>query len=175
MDSAFDYLLTQAEVGVGFVAVSAILILFRQVRGGELSPYQMFVIQMFIEVDVVMIHASLLPILLHGSGIEEPWLWRAPSLALGVLLLGYFVVYWRRRPKNAELGPTHPTVVFNIGGSYLAAGLLIANGMQWASRGVYLLGIAWLLMLMTVMLVAFVRIFFRSDATIVARGPDGQA
>ena len=157
-----DYFLTVAEVAIAFVTVSAILILFRQAIGEPLSRFQLFMVRGLVELGLAVLQAALLPSLLRLVGVPVEKIWHIGSAVLGSFLFIYYVTYWfRRRRAEPEIPWLNFATVFNIGGSYLVGVLQLVNAIWIGSLGVYAIGVAWLLMILTVALAYSVPIFLR--------------
>ena len=139
------FLLTLAEVSVAIVAFVTIILVVRQSTGQQLSLMQVLVARALIEMALIALIFSLLPILVSYFGVTDSDLWQMMSgaLALGMGLIWGFWPY--RRHRTAKSSDPSPGVTYYtiVPLSLAAAGLSLANAFLWASFSIYALVLCW--------------------------------
>jgi hypothetical protein len=111
-----DFLLTLAEVSVAIVAFVTIILVVRQSTGQQLSSLQVLVARALIEMGLLALLFSLLPILVSYFGVTGSalWRWLSGTLALCMGLIWGFWPYRRSKIVKASDPPpglTYYTIV----------------------------------------------------------------
>ena len=100
MDSlAFDYLLHLAALSITFVGFATIVVTLRRTLGGDLSPFYVLLVRVYVETGLIVTLASLLPSLLNLLGLPGPVNWRVSSALLGSAAAVGQIVYIRRQRR----------------------------------------------------------------------------
>ncbi|MRR29085.1 hypothetical protein EG834_01820 [bacterium] len=98
MDTAsFDYLLRLAALAIAFVGFATIVVTLRRGLGGELSPFHILLVRIYVETGLIVAIGALLPSLLNLFGINGVVIWKICSAIAGVVTPAFLVVYIRRR------------------------------------------------------------------------------
>lgn len=143
-----DYFLTIAEVSLGFVGFSAVVVALRQVRGVERSKLQHFAARALIELGFACLFLALLPLILELFSVSSARLWQLCCASLGVFLIVYSTTYVFRRRPLAPVSPARPWAIYlrlTINHVLGIVALLSSAGLGFPSGpGLYALGIAWL-------------------------------
>jgi hypothetical protein len=96
-----SYLFTLATLSITFVGFSAILMMFRQTVGGDLSLFDSLVLRTFIQLGFIVTAGSMLPPLLALCGLTHHIVWRSASAIVAVAALLLAVTYPARRRAAA--------------------------------------------------------------------------
>ena len=107
------YLFTLAALSVTFVGFSALVIVFRQTIGGEMSRLEVLITRIFIQLGFMVTASSMLPPLLALFDLPQPLIWRVASLAAAIPSFAFAVTYPARR-RVASGVPTPLPVWFDI-------------------------------------------------------------
>lgn len=145
--TAFDYLLRLAAISVAFVGFAAIVVTLRRGLGGELSPFHMLLVRIYIEIGLAVAVGSLLPSLLNLFSIPSPALWQIPSAIGGTIAPTMLLVYIDRR-RRADTRPVPARVYVRYAISFLAVVGLWMNvfGIGIATSGApYAAALTWFL------------------------------
>ena len=97
--AAFDYLLRLAALSIAFVGFATIVVTLRRGLGGELSPFHMLLVRIYIEIGLIVAIGSLLPSLLNLFALPSPLLWQIPSAIGGTIAPVLLIAYVGRRRK----------------------------------------------------------------------------
>jgi len=98
-----SYLFTLATVSITFVGFAALVLVFRQAIGGEVTRYDTYFTLSFIQVGFIVTGGALLPPLLALYGWREDVIWRISSVVPAVFIL-YFVATVPKRRRAATNG-----------------------------------------------------------------------
>jgi hypothetical protein len=143
-----DFFLTIAEVSLGLVGFSAVVVALRQIRDVERSKFQHFMARMLIEAGFTCLFLALLPLLLELLGVPSARRWQLCCAALGVLLIIMGTAFVFRRRPFVRVSPARPWAFYTRVAVNHVLGftaLLSSVGLGFASGpGLYALGIAWL-------------------------------
>ncbi len=143
-----DFFLTIAEVSLGLVGFSAVVVAIGQVRGVERSKFQRFTARILIEFGFACLFLSLLPLLLELLGVSSARLWQLCCAGLGVFLITYVTTYVFRRRPFVSVSPARPWAFYSrvaVNHVLGLTALLSSVGLGFPSGpGLYALGIAWL-------------------------------
>jgi hypothetical protein len=120
------YLYTLAALSVSFVGFTAILVVFRQVKGGRMTRFDSFVTRTFLFLGLLVTIGAMLPSLLAIWRLPEPLIWRIASIVMGIVFLAYVAIYpaLRRAAINVAL-PVPAKVVLGL--RLVAALMLVVN------------------------------------------------
>jgi hypothetical protein len=155
------YLFTLATVSITFVGFAALVLVFRQTIGGEVTRYDTYFTLSFIQVGFIVTVGALLPPLLALYGWREEVVWRVSSAVLAALIL-YFVATVPKRRRAATNGSV-PNFVWallavqafsGVALIFCAVGVLVRGGAVYASAMTAILcasGIAYLVALSEVL------------------------
>ena len=167
---ASDFFLTLAEISLGLVGFSAVVIVLRQVRGVERSKFQRFIARILIEFGFACLFLALLPLLLDLLGVSPPRRWQLCCAALGVFLIAYVTAYVFRRRPFVSLSPARPWAFYSrvaVNHVLGLTALLSSVGLGFPSGpGLYALGIVWLFFIAGLILITML---------VVAEGDEGRA
>ncbi len=98
MDTAsFDYLLRLAALSIAFVGFATIVVTLRRGLGGDLSPFHILLVRIYVETGLVVAIGSLLPSLLNLFGLQSTIIWKICSALAGLVTPAFLVMYIRRR------------------------------------------------------------------------------
>ena len=75
--SSADFLLTLAEISIAFVGFSAIVIMFSRFGSGGESRFQSLQVSVIIQIGLLALFLSLLPLLLGLFPLNEVSVWRS--------------------------------------------------------------------------------------------------
>ena len=81
------YLYTLALLAMTFVGFTAIVMILRQSLGGPLSRFDTLVARFFMAWGFLITYGAMLPPLLAAFELHHPLVWRASSIATGLMLL----------------------------------------------------------------------------------------
>jgi hypothetical protein len=140
------YLYTLATVSVTFVGFSALLIVFRQAMGGELTRYDTNFALAFIRVGFIVTAGALLPPLLALCGWSESTTWRVSSAAVGIPTLWFVAsIPRRRRTPTSRSVPTLVWIMLAVDVIAAVALLLCAAGAPWRGATIFVLSLSAIL------------------------------
>jgi hypothetical protein len=124
--SAETYLYTLATLAITFVGFSALVIIFRQTIGGEMSRLDVLLTRIFIQLGFMVAAGAMVPELLSLFHLPSVAVWRISSIAAAVPAFLFAVTYPRRRRKSS--GVATPLVIWiNVFVLLAAAGVLGCN------------------------------------------------
>jgi len=127
------YLFSLATLSVTFVGFSALVIVFRQTIGGEMSRLEVLITRIFIQLGFMVTASAMLPPLLALFDLPQPMIWRVASLAAAIPSLAFAVTYPGRR-RAASGVPTPLPVWFDILVMLIAVALLAWNALGISIR-----------------------------------------
>jgi len=154
-----DALLTLAQVAVGLIGFSSVLIAL----SGEprnWSALDKYRITGMLGNSICLLLLSLLPFVLTFLGVEDSAAWRISAGFFAVCLLTGMIVNFRsyeRLPDSHRLA-TRPALVgaiYVVGSLVLIATSSAALGMLAAPKGAFFLGLFFLVLLSTYLIVRF--------------------
>jgi hypothetical protein len=96
-----NYLYTLALVSISYVGFTALILIFRQSAGGQLTILDGFIIRVFIHLGFLAVLGSLLPSLLALFGIQPATIWQISSGIIAIIL-GVWVVSFPSRRHAAS-------------------------------------------------------------------------
>ncbi len=137
------YLYTLATLAMTFAALVVIFMSFRQIRGGSLSKFEVFMTKSFLHLSFIVVAGSLLPALLAHLGIPPRLAWRQASAATAAIVVEHVGMQPKRRRAITNVRAPLP---FIAASSLLwaAALALVANaaGLPFPpGPGLYALGV----------------------------------
>jgi hypothetical protein len=100
-----DFLLAIAEIAIALITFAAIVLVLRQLVGGELSAFHLLILKLFALCGFETIFLALLPLLLNYLGVQIEILWRVASALAFVVIIATTISYWRCRRKVAPDRP----------------------------------------------------------------------
>ncbi len=145
--TAFDYLLRLAALSIAFVGFATIVVTLRRALGGELSPFHILLVRIYVEIGLLVTIGSLLPSLLSLYGLPGPIVWRASSALAGIVAPVLLFVYLGRRRK-VERGaiPSRIYVRYSISFITIVGLWLNVAGIPFQpGGGPYALALTWFL------------------------------
>jgi len=120
------YLYTLATVSITFVGFSALLFIYRQTVGGEVTKYDSYFLLSFIQAGFIVTGGALLPPLLALCDLAPAEAWRLASiLAAFPIFLFVATVPGRRHAAAHERIPRYLVLLLALQG--LCAILLVVN------------------------------------------------
>jgi hypothetical protein len=120
------YLFTLASLSVTFVGFSALVIIIRQTLGGQMSPLEILITRIFIQLGFMVTAGAMLPPLLALFELPHPLIWRISSLAAAIPSFLFAVTYPSRR-RAASGVPTPLVIWLDIMVLLAAVAVLILN------------------------------------------------
>ena len=118
----FDTLVLFAITLAGFAVLVAA---FRQVIGGRMSDFDVYVIRTTLERSFIVASCGLLPPLLALYGLHYRTIWRASSVSMAVLLALFTLTTYLRRRAATSI-PIGKTFIFITGSQIIIMMLLLA-------------------------------------------------
>ncbi len=140
-----SYFYTLAQIGITFSGFAALLMALRQMRGSDLSKFQLWVTRAYVQSGLVTAMNAMLSPLLYGLGLSLDMTWQVASVFVAVqslVLIGMVPRQWR----EATLRPMDARVKAHIGLGLLINAVLLMNAFGWPFRpmgGVVMFAISW--------------------------------
>jgi hypothetical protein len=127
-----SYLYTIATLSITYAGFAALIVIFRQIIGGGVSNYDIFVIRSVLLRSFLIAFSAMLPPALALFDLSQSAIWRISSLFMA-LLLGLFTLTFPARRRAATQLPINNWVLITIGSQALitifllmmASGILI--------------------------------------------------
>lgn len=144
---AFDYLLRLAALSIAFVGFATIVVTLRRGLGGELSPFHVLLVRVYIETGLAVSVGALLPSLLNLFALPAFATWRISSALVGVIAPAYLIVFIGRR-QRVDNSPLRPRIYVRYLISAMAIiglWLNVAAVPLQTSGGPYALALTWFL------------------------------
>jgi hypothetical protein len=144
-----SYLYTLALLAITYGGFAALFMLFRQSFGGQILPYEAFLIRGVVQKGFIVAACSMLPPLLAFCDLSHVTIWRLSSLIAGVLQALFLVTWITQRRVVTEI-PTSNWLALNLFFQLLTAVFLIvsATGIFFeAGPGPFLIGVTLILFL----------------------------
>jgi len=142
-----SYFYTLAQIGITFSGFSALLMALRQMRGSDLTKFQLWVTRAYVQCGLVTAMNAMLSPLLYGLGFSVEMTWQVTSVFVAVqslVLIGMVPAQWRA----ATLRPMDMRVKAHIGLGLLINAVLLMNAIGWPfqpSGGPVMFAISWYL------------------------------
>ena len=140
-----SYFYTLAQIGITFSGFAALLMALRQMRGADLSKFQLWVTRAYVQSGLVTAMNAMLSPLLFSLGMTPDQTWQAASVFVAVqsfVLLAMVPRQWREAtPRTMDT-----RVKVHIGLGVLINALLVMNAIGWpyrSSGGLVMLTISW--------------------------------
>ena len=140
-----SYFFTLAQIGITFSGFAALLMALRQMRGSELSKFQLWVTRAYVQSGLVTSMNAMLAPLLYGLGLTPELTWQMASTFVAVqslVLLGMVPRQWREVTPR----PMDMRVRVHIGLGVLINALLLLNAAGWPyppTGGIVMFAISW--------------------------------
>ena len=140
-----SYFYTLAQIGITFSGFSALLMALRQMRGSDLTKFQLWVTRAYVQCGLVTAMNAMLSPLLYGLGFSVEMTWQVTSVFVAVqslVLIGMVPAQWRA----ATLRPMDMRVKAHIGLGLLINAVLLMNAIGWPfepSGGPVMFAISW--------------------------------
>jgi hypothetical protein len=140
-----SYFFTLAQIGITFSGFAALLMALRQMRGSELSKFQLWVTRAYVQSGLVTSMNAMLAPLLYGLGLTPALTWQLASTFVAVqslVLLGMVPRQWREVTPR----PMDMRVKAHIGLGVLINALLLLNAAGWPyppTGGIVMFAISW--------------------------------
>ena len=113
-----SYLYTIATLSITYAGFAAIIVIFRQIIGGGVSSYDVFLIRSILMRSFIIAFSAMLPPALALFDLSQSVIWRVSSL-FAALLLGLFNSTFSARRRAATHLPTNKWVLITIGSQTL--------------------------------------------------------
>ena len=113
-----SYLYTIATLSITYAGFAALIIIFRQIIGGSVSSYDIFVIRSVLMRSFIIAFSAMLPPALALFDLSQSVIWRISSF-FAALLLGLFNVTFLTRRRAATHTPIHKWALITIGSQTL--------------------------------------------------------
>jgi hypothetical protein len=123
-----SYLYTIATLSITYAGFAALIVIFRQIIGGEVSNYDVFIIRSVLMRSFIVICSALLPPALALFDLSHSAIWRISSI-VAALLQGLFVLTYRTRRHAAADVPTPTWALTAHGVGALTAIALLMNAL----------------------------------------------
>src|SRR5262249_54976052 len=122
-----SYLYALATIAITFAGFAALIVVFRQIIGGRLRPYDLFFVRAILMRNFIVVGCSMLPPMLALFELPQSVIWRASSVVAG-LLQGAFALTWQRRRRAVTEVPVSPWMYLHNALQLLVALLMLAVG-----------------------------------------------
>jgi hypothetical protein len=145
--AAFDYLMRLAALSIAFVGFATIVVTLRRALGGDLSPFYVLLVRIYVEIGLVVTLGSVLPSLLNLFGLPGTVIWRVCSALAGIVAPVFLIDFMRRR-NRADHNPVYGRIFVRYTISALAIiglWLNVAGVPIPPSGGPYALALTWFL------------------------------
>jgi hypothetical protein len=113
-----SYLYTIATLSITYAGFAAIIVIFRQIIGGGVSSYDVFVIRSILMRSFIVAFSAMLPPALALFDLSHSVIWRISSL-FAALLLGLFNLTFPARRRAATHLPINNWALMTIGSQIL--------------------------------------------------------
>ena len=123
-----SYLYTLATLSITYGGFAALIIIFRQIIGGGVSEYDVFVIRAVLLRSFIVTGCALLPPALVLFDLSHSIIWRLSSI-VAAILQGLFVLTHRARRRVATNVPAHRSSLIPIGLGAVTAIALLMNAL----------------------------------------------
>jgi len=118
-----SYLYTIATLAITYAGFAALIVIFRQIIGGGVSNYDVFIIRTILMRSFIVAFSAMLPALAFFD-LSQSVIWRISSLFAG-LLLGLFSVTFRARRRAVTDRPITKWALITVGGQTFIAIFLL--------------------------------------------------
>jgi len=124
-----NYLYMLITVSITYAGFAALLMIFRQIIGGRLSDYDVYLIRTVLLRSFIVAIAAMMPPLLALFDLSPATIWRLSSL-IAALLLGSYVVTFpvRRRAVTDVPVPVSAWITYSLALCVTVFLLMIALG-----------------------------------------------
>ena len=119
-----SYLYTIATLSITYGGFAALIVIFREVIGGKISSYDVFIIRSVLLRSFIVACSALLPPALVLFDLSQSLIWRASSI-IAALLQALFVLSYRRRRRTLKEAPPTWALVIHALEVLTAIGLLM--------------------------------------------------
>ncbi len=109
-----SYLYTIAALSITYAGFAALIVIFRQIIGGGVSRYDVFVIRSVLMRSFIIAFSAMLPPALALFDLSHSVIWRITSLFAAVLL-GLFTLTVPARRRAATDRPIHKWALITFG------------------------------------------------------------
>jgi hypothetical protein len=106
------YLANLSVLGISFATVSTLVMLLRQVMGGTMSSFDIYLMTSYVTAGFMLCFAALLPSLFDLCGLPQSVTWSAAS-AVASLPIGWLALAAPRRRRVAS-GGVRPPLAFRL-------------------------------------------------------------
>jgi hypothetical protein len=113
-----SYLYTIATLAITYAGFAALIVIFRQIIGGGVSSYDVFVIRSILMRSFIVAFSAMLPSALAFFDLSQSTIWRISSLFAAVLL-GLFTVSFPFRRSAATHLPINRWALMTMGSQAL--------------------------------------------------------
>ncbi len=126
-----DTLLMIAEVGMGFVGFTMVVVALRMTTGGGLTPLQSLLARFYMETGFLAIGLAALPAALVSVFGDTLMVWRVSTYACLAVVAFYVPMYIRRRLRTKEAFPLTSLLVLVGYGIAIVLLILTATELFW--------------------------------------------
>ena len=119
-----NYLYTIATLSITYAGFAALIVIFRQIIGGGVSNYDVFIIRSILMRSFIVAFSAMLPPALALFDLSQSVTWRISSLFAAVLL-GLFTLTFPARRRAATDLPIHKWPLITIGAQTLITIFLV--------------------------------------------------
>jgi hypothetical protein len=137
--AASGYLYTIALIAISFAGLSVLIMIFRQMLGGQMTERHSFVSRQYLQLGFMTTFGSILPPLLELLDIPAATNWRLSSAVMAVILGWWALTFQSRRHAVTPLMVPKPVAFFvamlGLAGLALAINAIVAPAARIA--GIY--------------------------------------
>jgi hypothetical protein len=148
MDSnALDYLLRLAALSIAFVGFATIVVTLRRGLGGELSPFHLLLVRIYVEIGLIVAVGAVIPNLLSQFSLPPRSIWQISSALAGIIAPAFLIRYLRRW-RSLQIKPMPARIYFRYLVSTLAVIALWLNAFGLLFQpggGIYSVSLTWFL------------------------------
>lgn len=168
----FDLLVTFAELAVSYIGFASIVAAIQSLGGREWAPVDKMLFRVLIEISIVGVFLSLIPVTLSTLEMNSDRLWVISS---AIALLSSGAAMFVRSRQNRRYLKRQPTVgkfvALPLG--FLSVTLSVLNLALWRTAPAYMIVmLIWLTIASAMFLALVFRFFPLSPGADTASGPD---
>lgn len=143
-----NYLYTLALLSISYVGFTALILIFRQAKGGQMTLLDGFIIRSFVQLGFMAMIGAMLPPLLALFGFQPTTIWQVASGIMAVVV-GIWIVSFPSRRHAASPIAIRPSIWAGLAFFGIVDLVLLSNIIgPWGefSAGVYCLGVTGILL-----------------------------
>ena len=159
------YFYTLAQVGITFSGFGALLMGLRQMGGGAMSKFHLWVARSYVQSGLFTAMNAMFSPLLYGLGASIDQTWRVASVFVAAQSLALILMV-PKQWRDATNRPLHLRVKIHMGVGLLINTALLLNALGWPlppSGGIVMLAVSWNLFAFFVQFAESIRFFFEEE------------